>query len=52
MFMTLLLLSTGSLFHEKLLDLMPGLTEKKQAILIIWAAFGHFLSGRIDQAYA
>ena len=36
MFMALFLLSTGSLFHEKLLDLMPGLTEKKRAIMIIY----------------
>ena len=36
LFMALFLLSTGSLFHEKLLDLMPGLTEKKRAIKIIY----------------
>ncbi|MFK7857426.1 MAG: AI-2E family transporter [Granulosicoccus sp.] len=37
LFMALFLLATGTLFHEKLLDLMPGLAEKKQALKIVYA---------------
>ncbi|MFK8083320.1 MAG: AI-2E family transporter [Granulosicoccus sp.] len=37
LFMALFLLATGTLFHEKLLDLMPGLSEKKQALKIVYA---------------
>jgi len=36
LFMALFLLATGTLFHEKLLDLMPGLAEKKQALKIVY----------------
>ena len=36
LFMALFLLATGTLFHEKLLDLMPGLEQKKQALKIVY----------------
>ena len=36
LFMALFLLSTGTLFHEKLLDLMSGLSRKKQALKIVY----------------
>lgn len=36
LFMALFLLATGTLFHEKLLDLMSGLAEKKQALKIVY----------------
>jgi predicted PurR-regulated permease PerM len=36
LFMALFLLATGTLFHEKLLDLMQGLEQKKQALKIVY----------------
>ena len=36
LFMALFLLATGTLFHEKLLDLMPGRKQKKQALKIVY----------------
>lgn len=36
LFMALFLLATGTLFHEKLLDLMSGPAEKKQALKIVY----------------